>query len=453
MTLFLLSLLIFLPRILLGAGLAHFLWRDVRPAALMLKTLAGIPFGLGICSSAMLFALKAGISPSAYAPLEAGLSLAAGAGFIISLWPRRWPQFRLEREDFPLLALMLLGLALSAGAFLFYSFRHPHGFGDAWTIWNNLPRYLYRSDDPGLLFRPQEYIRLHPDYPALTSLSIASAWALLRSDTTRAPMALAFLTTLASPIALGTALLLTKEKRLAVFAALTALMTPLLAMTVGQGADAALALTFLLAGVFLYLYTQNPAPGLLILAALLAGFAAWIKNEGLLFALLLTLSAAWLARRRLPWALAGLLFPLLVVVFFKANVAAQSDLARPLAETLTRLLDASRYTLIAANYLRELWNFGGWPLSQVIILAAFAVWRGLSAQNLRAAAPLWALILLQQGGYFFIYVITPHDLQLHLDTSLVRLLYQTYPLTLLALFLSLNDTGRAEALPQRRKVG
>ncbi|NCP85816.1 MAG: hypothetical protein CO094_11000 [Anaerolineae bacterium CG_4_9_14_3_um_filter_57_17] len=108
--------------------------------------------------------------------------------------------------------------------------------------------------------------------------------------------------------------------------------------------------------------------------------------------------------RRLPLFLTGLIFPLLTVFFFKTNVAAQSDLTRP--------LDFSRYGLIAANYLREIWDFGGWPLSQALL----------------------ALIALQQAGYFFIYVITPHDLQLHLDTSLVRLLYQTYPLTLFTFF-------------------
>lgn len=440
MTLFLLSLLIFLPRILLGAGLAHALWPDTRPAAWALKGLTGIPLGLGICSAAMLFALKAGLAPSAYAPLEAGISLAAGAALIIPRWPRLPRRIHFHRQDFPLAALILLGLALGAATFLAYSFRHPHGFGDAWTIWNNLPRYLYRADDPGLLFRPQDYVRLHPDYPALTSLSLTSAWALLKNDTTRAPMALAFLMTLASPAALGLGLALAREKSLAVFAALTALMTLQLAITVGQGADSALALTFLLAGIFLYLYRQTPAPGLLILAGLLAGFSAWTKNEGLLFALLIIFPAFWLARRRLPFFLAGLIFPLATVFFFKITVAAQSDLARPLAETLARLLDFSRYGLIATNYLREIWNFSGWPLSQALILAAFAAWRKLSPGGWRAAAPLWALIGLQQAGYFFIYVITPHDLQLHLDTSLLRLLYQTYPLTLFAFFLSLKDS-------------
>lgn len=439
MTLFLLSLLLFLPRILLGAGLAHLLWRDSRPAALLLKLLAGIPLGLGLCSAAMLFALRAGIPPSVYAPLETGLSLAAATGLFLRLQPLRGARISLARRELPLAGLILAGLALSAGAFLFYSFQQPHGFGDAWTIWNNLPRYLFRSDDPGLLFRPQEYIRLHPDYPALTSLSIASAWALLKNDTTRAPMALAFLSVLASPAALGAALTLTKDKSLAVFATLTALMTPLLAMTVGQGADAPLALTFLLAGAFLGLYAQTRAPGLLFLAGLLAGFSAWVKNEGLLFALLTLLPAAWLGRRQLPLFVAGLLFPLLTVFFFKATVAAQSDLARPLAETLTRLLDFSRYTLIAANYGREMWHFGGWPLSQALLLALFAAWRGISPAALRRAAPLLALLVLQQTGYFFIYVITPHDLQLHLDTSLVRLLYQTYPLALLAFFWALKD--------------
>lgn len=439
MTLFLLSLLAFLPRILLGAALAHELWRDSRPAALALKLLTGIPLGLGLGSSAMLFALKAGLAPSAYAPLEAGLSLAAAAIIFFRRWPRRWPKFHLQRREIPLLALISLGLALSAGAFLFYSFRHPHGFGDAWTIWNNLPRYIYRSDDPGLLFRPQEYVRLHPDYPALTSLSLTSAWALLGSDTTRAPMALAFLMTLAAPAALGLALVLTRSKPLAVFAALTALLTPQLAITVGQGADSTLALTFLLAGIFLFLYFQQSAPGLLVLAGLMAGFSAWTKNEGLAFALLMLLPAAWLARRKLIFYGAGLILPLLTVIFFKSSVSAQSDLARPLAETLTRLLDFSRYARISASYLRETWQFGAWPLSQVIILALFAAWRRIAPAGWRAAAPLWALIALQQAGYFFIYVITPHDLQLHLDTSLARLLYQTYPLTLFAFSLTLND--------------
>ena len=44
-------------------------------------------------------------------------------------------------------------------------------------------------------------------------------------------------------------------------------------------------------------------------------------------------------------------------------------------------------------------------------------------------APLMTL-----GGYFVVYVSTPHDLQLHLETSLDRLLYHLWPAAVFIVF-------------------
>jgi len=52
---------------------------------------------------------------------------------------------------------------------------------------------------------------------------------------------------------------------------------------------------------------------------------------------------------------------------------------------------------------------------------------------------LAAIILLQLLGYCAIYVITPHDLEWHIGTSLSRLVLQLYPAGIFLLFSSILE--------------
>ena len=62
--------------------------------------------------------------------------------------------------------------------------------------------------------------------------------------------------------------------------------------------------------------------------------------------------------------------------------------------------------------------------------AAAAVTRGLRPLQLLAGLPLLALL----AGFYAAYVVTPLNLQWHIDTSLSRLLVQVWPAAVYVLF-------------------
>jgi hypothetical protein len=456
---FLLTFLFFLPKTLLGFFLVNWLWPESRLYSIFIKLFSGFAVGLGISSSFMLFAFWLGITPRDYSRIELIVGI-----FLLILFTWLTSQTLLKKlSDIFLIAkkffknkdnfifiFLLIASLLSLGAFVYYSFKHDHGFSDAWTIWNNLARYIFRSNDPGLIFDTSKYYRLHFDYPAMYSLNIAWVWSLLNKDSTYVPVAFALLSTFALPSVLWASVSQVKGRFQGVLVTIVALMTTSLYLTVAQYSDSLLSLYFLLVGIFLYHYQFTSNPRLLILAGILAGFSAWVKNEGLLFVVVSGLISFYLAilKPKKWWHLLGFILgfaiPLWVVFFFKANVSYQSDLARTPQEIFLQLIDISRYQQILFSYWINIRVFGHWPISAAFVLLIYGILARFSLADAKNSVILLALIVLQQLGYFLIYIITPHDLQLHLDTSLSRLLLQTYPLFLFWLFVTLRSADRVE---------
>src|SRR5699024_6535366 len=130
--------------------------------------------------------------------------------------------------------------------------------------------------------------------------------------------------------------------------------------------------------------------------------------------------------------LGALALPLAGVLVFKLALAPGNDLlAAPLAPRWSYVFDWSRHRTILSSLWRDLAGFGEWQLAPWIVLAApFAAWR----QRRRWQAAEWIVPLvlaLMLAGYYGVYLLTPHELVWHLDSSLVRLLLQLWPLTIL----------------------
>jgi len=108
--------------------------------------------------------------------------------------------------------------------------------------------------------------------------------------------------------------------------------------------------------------------GLLAVAGCAAGLAAWTKNEGLLFALLVIVvrgvftactSRRIMWKRQMVLLLAGLLPVLLVLIWFKSQIPPSELLAKQSGnEMLARLMDIERYRVIAVNFVRTVIHFG-----------------------------------------------------------------------------------------------
>jgi len=451
---FILTFFVFLPKTLLGYFLLDKMWPERNLYSIFLKLISGFTIWLGISSSLMLLALWLEITPRDYSVIELIVSALLLALFIwltsktwfqeISSVLLRVKKLFADKDNF-IFVFFLIASFLSLGTFIYYAFKHDHGFSDAWTIWNNLARYIFRSNDPGLIFDTSRYYRLHFDYPVMYSLNIAWAWFLFNKESTYVPVAFALLSTFALPATLWISVSQIKGKFQGTIAAIVSLMTLNLHLTVAQYSDALLSLCILLVGILLYYYKFMRNSRLLILAGAVTGFSAWVKNEGLLFVGVSSLVSCWLVfLNNKKWQhffcfVLGLAGPLWIVFFFKANVSAHSDLARTPQEIFLQLIDLSRYEQIIYNYWINIWQFGNWPISIFLVLLIYAVFVRFSVDDVKGSTVLLILVILQQLGYFFIYLITPHNLQLHLDTSLSRLLLQTYSLFLFWIFVTLRS--------------
>jgi hypothetical protein len=211
-----------------------------------------------------------------------------------------------------------------------------------------------------------------------------------------------------------------------------------------QYADIPLSIYILSAIALICLYGQdasNPA-GLMALAGFMAGCAAWTKNEGLPFAIVT--AAALLAPvfwkpsstlHRFAAFAAGLALPLAAILYFKLTIAPQNDLFgnRHSAELLAKIFNPDRYTVIFWNFLTTGWTFGRWLFNPFLVILAFIGLSGFDRATLRSFS--WraglAIVAMLLASYYAIYVITPLDLQDHLDSSLDRLLMHVWPACLL----------------------
>jgi len=206
-----------------------------------------------------------------------------------------------------------------------------------------------------------------------------------------------------------------------------------------QLADFPLAYLILGSGGFLLLYFTNPEKGVAILSGFFAGLAAWTKNEGLPFAFLI--SFVWLfvglrIGRSAFWNyLAGFLVPIMIVFLFKFFLAPSNDILSGTRSIAESLLNVKRYLQILSWGGWAVETLGGAPISLAGLILVYVFIAGKSKEKIPGHWMAGVLILAQIMVYFVIYLITPHDLEWHLKTSITRLLLHVFPLFVLWLFI------------------
>jgi hypothetical protein len=227
-----------------------------------------------------------------------------------------------------------------------------------------------------------------------------------------------------------------------------------------QYADMPLGYFFLATGVLLSLHEATGGRGhLAVLAGAMAGFAAWTKNEGLLFLLAVMTARLVVVVRAHGWREwgkevlffgLGLLPALACLVYFKTRLAPPNDLVagQGLGPTIERLLSADRYGQIAGSYVKEALLIGPWTV--VVLVAYFLLLGKAPTREHRTGLPGNLLVLaFMMGGYTLIFLTTPHDLDWHLGV-VDRLLMQLWPLALFTYFLTVATPEEALARKKER---
>lgn len=345
------------------------------------------------------------------------------------------------------------------------TFAHAHIDGwDAFAIWNLHARFLllggahWRDGFTALI--PWS----HPDYPLLLPAAIAHFWSYLGHDDPRVPAAIGFVFTFATVGVLFSSLSMLRGRTSAMLATIALVATPaFIEQGTAQYADVPLSFFYLAAIVLLclsdYWVTNNLSgpTGLLVLTGLAAGFAAWTKNEGLLFlvilvALLLLLlalrktgqpSPRYPGRQNLKdWTslvplVASTIPFLLLILWFKHSLVPLGDLLSDPGSWLHKVLSPSRYWIVVQWYAKAFLRFGHWLVipGTIPLLALYLVARkGGSEPSLGIRTSTLALTL-TLAGYFGIYLITPNDIYWQLRFSLTRLFLQVWPSFIFLVFL------------------
>jgi hypothetical protein len=363
--------------------------------------------------------------------------------------------------------LLLLGMTATLicvlARFILFSVKCPHGNYDAWGIWNMRARFLFRGGSHWADAFLINHVRpdwSHPDYPLLLPNTVARFWYHMGFETTLVPVLVAMLFTFATVGLLLSAVALLRSPSQGLLAGVVLLGTSFF-IDLGncQYADVPLSFFMLAALVLICLHDRfSPGDGrLLVLAGTMTGFAAWTKNEGLLFLLAVGTArpflSAWMhGWRRSAWEQlafgAGLLPLAVLLILFKTQLAPPNDLliGQNVTATLARITDTQRYLMIGAAVGRELRHIGPWALA---VLGGYflLVRRASRSSHVRSAFPLLVLGLMFVG-YMVIYLTTPRRLAWHLATSLDRLLMHLWPIALLNYFLLVRTPEEALAREQ-----
>jgi len=370
-----------------------------------------------------------------------------------------------------LLAAFVIALCSAIYSAVLRMRAYPYGDGwDAFAIWNLHARFLFLGGphwrDGFTPLIPWS----HPDYPLLLPASIAHFWTYLGRDDPRVPASISFFFTFATVGVLFSALSILRGRAQAMLGAIALLATPtFIEQGAWQYADVPLSFFYLATAVLLCLHDEKtlqasskpPAGGLLALAGVAAGFAAWTKNEGVLFLGAILLARQWIslreARRQAPQGalhgakiafarhsgllLAGSAPVFLLIIYFKHRVAPPGDLFSDPSSMLHRALQLARDWAIIRWYVRGFFRFGGWllvPGSLLLVGLYFVAGR----EDHRAAHPGFRTSVLALAltlvGYFAIYLITPYDIYWHLRFSLSRLFLQLWPSTVFLFFLAVR---------------
>ena len=411
----------------------------------------GLILGLGVTSTLFFFASLASVRPA----------LLAGAGELALGVFLAW---RLARrasdgtESKPIaapptglqwiLAWVFGQIVVVATVVAWRSYlAEPYGGWDGWAIWNLHARFMLRAGPEWPLLLASPSINwTHPDYPRLLPAAVARIWAWAGSET---PAAAALVSGAFAAGLVGLLVAVVARVRglaVGLLGGVVLVSTPFfVTFAPNQHADIPLS-GFMLAAVGLVALGDRRSDtdrGWFLLAGLCAGLAAWTKNEGLLFALgFAAVVAAWAepgaARRNLVRLLAGLAVALVPVVVFKIWYAPANDLmAAPFGPRLAQLVDPARLEAVLRAFGRDSLHFGEWGATPFVVMALpFVAWRA-RRHWVGGERGIPAMLALMLAGYATTYLLSPLDLKWHLDTSLVRLLLQLWPMAIAAWCLAL----------------
>lgn len=329
----------------------------------------------------------------------------------------------------------------------------PVGDWDAWATWNLRAKFLAGPGDAWRYALSPLLSNTHPDYPLLLSGFVARAWKAGGTVDTIVPVftALVFFAALLALLVSVVALL--RGTASALLAGLVVLSTTSMLIWVpAQYSDVPLAFYFLgaIALIFLDASPLGGGPWALFWAGLCAAWAAWTKNEGLVFLASLTtvfcVVTLWRRRTkadlfRVGWLLLGAAPGVFLTAWLKFFLAPALDpLVTQGASGLARLSDLSRYLEVLKSFFGNVLNLGSGAAHPLVLLAILTILLRWQFEESYRSPSLMAttVLVLMFLSYCLVFLITPTALILMLQTTFDRMILQVWPSAILVFFVQLR---------------
>jgi hypothetical protein len=430
--------------------------------------LFSLAIGTGAGVASCLYFLALALAGPSLPVLVSVIGTAVVIGLALGLLAKR-NGTRLDWAEGPavpwyLTALFALAIVLAVAMFLGAVVFNPHGEEAAWSIWNLRARFLFRA---GAFWRDafsSDLAWSHLDYPLLVPALVALCWKLAGQESTDAPIAIAFLFALGATGVLVSALGALRGKTHALLAGTLLLGTAsFVALSAALYGDVPLSFYILASLALLCLQDRHPDDlRFTFLAGLMAGFAAWTRNEGIIFVLALIVARTFAlvkfrerALSQLPRLLAGLAAPMAVVIVFKLRVGGTGGFfSVPASAILKHLIDLSRWIMTVEGLVVLLFNFGRFliPIALVLALYWYLVRFQVDARD-RAALATAALALgLTLAVQLLLDLAYMNELALEINTSFERVVLQLWPSVLLMFFLASGPLQLVAPVTKEKKA-
>ncbi|WP_124979073.1 glycosyltransferase family 39 protein [Nonlabens xiamenensis] len=309
------------------------------------------------------------------------------------------------------------------GLHIFETNSIKYGRWDAYAIWNVHAKFLY---EPVLWERllDERMTWGHSDYPLLFPSVSAMFWRIMESTSPVIPLIVSFLIYLSILFVMYSSFSTQKGKILAlVGVGCLSVNADFITKTATQYADSAVALFYLITILLLY-KVKDGGKKSYVLLGIFASINCWIKNEGFVFFLIVS-AVVFLYNlkniKNLLFYLYGLAILFLTHISYRVFLSPKNDLtSHSYDKILEDILNITRYEMVYDKLISLL--YFEFPL----ILIGFFISILLLGKRFFKELPL-VVLLITFVAYCAFFIITPLNLQWHLDTALDRLLLQLYP--------------------------
>jgi len=328
------------------------------------------------------------------------------------------------------LTSIYFSLIILVGTIFFWFKSTRWGGWDAWAIWNLHAKFLF-YEECWTNFLTNKISWTHPDYPLMLPSLIAVFWKGIGNIDPIVPALISYF------VFLGILCIIFSSFYNPTFKPISLLSSMILAIDIrfvfqasSQYADTMMAF-FILITVVLFSKRKDKPLIFYLLLGFCSSMPIWVKNEGNIFFIFTSILMIYQYKKESSKIFAFLIGALPVVLLyscFKIFFAPDNDIVGALnANTNEKIMNLDRYFVVVKHFVGTLIQH--FPVLLVLFLLVLvffteALFTGMSF-----------VIFSTLFSYLFVYIITPHDINWHLSSSLNRLIHHLYPSCIYCSFL------------------